>query len=153
MLPQELKEMVHVERLLWTGCLISCSYYYYSILLLFHSFPIMPVDPFMGCFAGQMKEGQDRGSWIVMFGAFCPIRVTHKPNWFWENSQKIIWKKNAFRVSLCCLNSCWEKSVKLANMNENHSKFFKEPSKGSPAEQPLWQSSLLLNITGITFNW
>lgn len=86
--------MVHVERLLWTGCLISCSYYYYSILLLLHSFPIMPVDPFMGCFAGQMKEGQDRASWIVMFRAFCPIGVTHKLNWFWENSsQKIIWKK------------------------------------------------------------
>lgn len=35
--------------------------------------------------------------------------------------------------------------MKLTNMNEKHSKFFSEPSKGNPAKQPLWRPSFLLN--------
>lgn len=50
--------------------------------LLLRSFLTMLVDPSTDSFAEQMKEGQDRGQCMVVFGAFCPIRVTHEPNWF-----------------------------------------------------------------------
>lgn len=70
-LPWEWKDMVHMEHLPWIGCLISCSYYHYIILLLLHSFLIMPVDSLMDCFTeqftGKWKKGRlGEGAWLCL---------------------------------------------------------------------------------------
>lgn len=45
--------------LLQTGDVLCGSYYNYATSLLLYGFLIMPGDPFVGCFAGHMKAGQD----------------------------------------------------------------------------------------------
>lgn len=79
----------------------------------------------MDCFCrGKLKEGQDGGRQMVLFNEdFCPVRVMNS-----TVSEKtplcqvcaeidIIFKYiQGFLLLFCIL--CWEKSMKLANINE-----------------------------------
>lgn len=62
------------EHLPWIGYLTHCSYYYYIVLLLVHSFLILPVDSFADWLEGQMEEEQDRGRWAAVSGPFALLK-------------------------------------------------------------------------------